>query len=75
MGAMKNCPAVGCREKIPEGIVFCAHHWSRLPPDLKKKLLKTFPLGAIVLQQKPGQDYTEYLRQAVGCLEVMEKRR
>ena len=71
---MKNCPASDCPEKIPDGIIFCPAHWSRLPPDLKKKLLKHFPLAAIVLQEQPGKNYTEYLRQAVGSLEVLEKR-
>lgn len=69
----KNCPAANCPEKIPEGIIFCSRHWAMLPPDLKKKLLKTFPLAAAVLREQPGRNYTEYLRQAAGFLELKEK--
>lgn len=72
---MKSCPAKNCPEKIPEGIIFCLRHWSMLPPDLKKKLIKTFPLAAVVLQEQPGKNHTAYLRQAVGCLELKEKAR
>lgn len=71
---MKNCPMTKCPNQIPDGIIFCPAHWDRLPPDLKRKLLKHFLPAAIVLQQKPGRDYAEYLRQAIGCLEMMEKR-
>lgn len=72
---MKNCPALHCPEKIPEGIIFCPRHWAMLPPDLKKKLIKHFPLASIMimLREQPGKNYTEYLRQAVGVLGLKER--
>lgn len=67
---MKPCPAKNCPEKIQEGLIFCVAHWQRLPTDLKKKLLKHYPLGAVVLQQEIPTGYQAILRQCVGFLEL-----
>lgn len=73
---MKNCPAPNCSEQIPDGLIFCDPHWSKLPPDLKTQLIYFHPDVAARRAQKhisESQSYERLMRNALGVLELKAK--
>lgn len=73
---MKPCPAPNCSEQIPDGLIFCGHHWGCLPSDLKASLIYYHPDVAIRRAKKNTSESTSYerlLRNAIGVITLKDK--
>lgn len=68
---MKPCPVPNCSEQIPDGLIFCGEHWSKLPQELKASLFYYHPDVARLRAKKKTSESTSYerlMRNAMGVI-------
>jgi len=44
---LHDCPARGCRQRIPFDQMACRRHWAILPPELRRRVSRAWRSGVI----------------------------
>lgn len=57
-----ECPAPGCDVQVPFHLLACGRHWSKIPRELQRTLLREW-------RDHPGDD--SYFEARAGCLSAL----